>query len=1319
MGEQSSRVSQGCLQAVGTLASHLPLPTHVNVLPIMHQSRPPSVQAGDARPAVTSDPLADRMTAESQRADGALQPQLAQLRAESKEFLDVLGRQTQEQFILLHDECLSSTSSILPVFKGASMFIERASARLAMEQWQHRSQLLAAELTFNDAHDARERRFREQVVAVLHGATREESTEFFANALDTLHDIEAGYHATFNEREQMLSGYVPAVLAAVSEVRDDLFAALSVATPEHVEQMIQAAAAPPPEETPQTGKKGKAKSPEPETEEKEKEPPVIVRQGYRVWSPWGQLAELGNSAAELKLGDADLELDPRPEIQSPEPPETEQDGLGDTKDTKGLGSTSEKPKGKGKGKDAAAEEKDAEHEAEILRLQREKEEASRELRRRTEYQVLPYLPRDMFVPVDDSSSEGVRVNTLRVLRQQLLLWLHSLSTAVLEEARRHCTLERARLQEWLSERLRLHQRRAPNLESDEYNRRLRQLVETSEIRDREFAAIEARFEQCLAQCQGEVEAWQSGFEHDYGVLQERRAALPTAPTLAALATQDRAVRALNDEMQESATMRSKRVLGLYDQAEATLVKDAQRFLRDNAKSFSEHGSMCEEEIQATVDAVEESEKKAKATVEGMKKEVQDRAEKQLETLKAEASKYQSALEESRDDLNFLKMIGEKVSMAKQVLMGHISKSVVQERDIEELTEAFESKLKRVTPRTTAKSYTEFMAAEADLSVKRAGSGDSFAEFRSGRRAEAMPLPEDQQLEPVDAQMAGVLRLISSKLLRQAKLKRESMLQSSTAQQLMQCADDLRRILYSRGLFLGALKYSLPFKEVGFISPKQYLEPRGGASEGAPAESAAGGRPTSGSAKGKGGKPPAEQGQGQSKQQDDADAWQDFLKVEPWNREAAKATAACKRDCEKIISDYYTTKGDRPVTRPELLAANAEAFKGWLSKRLEEHEAALCDHVDSVLETYKRQVTRVFLAAQRLPQEIFSLLYNLCFLDLADTAAACKAVFEAHYSESMRLKRLHGDKVKCSMTNPANRSELVKTEVAEEGRHVYSALLVRTFHKLLLREESEQGARFRARCVQTTSTIFKILQTLVTPDIVTAKSEVIVGKHRSLKRLKKAQLRDQGQTEQASAETAAQGKGGKGKKEEAKPPPKGGAKQKGGAAKGDDAAPETLLPLLEKPMVQYAGLLANAFRHFEDHDKAYPDIGLMPAKGRKEDPDAAAAAAAAAAAPPAKGKPAPKKGAPPAPPPKEAGKKPGEELDEDAVTDGVAGWREAAFKSTVYYRGQSFEAYRQCYSRRCGGLDELFEGLLAKETSWHSSWSKLVDNLHPERQVAEG
>eukprot|EP00756_Hemistasia_phaeocysticola_P030824 Hpha_TRINITY_DN16312_c1_g15::TRINITY_DN16312_c1_g15_i1::g.59656::m.59656 len=1319
MTEQSSMVSLGCMQAAESLASHLALPTYVNVLPIAAPSRPPSAQGG--RSPTKGDALGDRMNAETQRAEGALQPQLAQLRAESKEFLDVLGQQMQEQFALLHDECISSVSSLLPVFRGAASFIEKAAARLATEQWRHRAQLLEAELSFTDAHNSREQRFRNQVVAVLHGASREEATDFFAEALDTLHEIESGYHSTFKEREQMLSDYMPAVLAAVSEVRQDLFTALSVATPEQVEEMLQAAAPPPVEEAPQAGKK-KGKAAEPVAEETPKEPAVVVRQGCRVWSPWGELAELGQGAAELKLGETDTEIDPRPEVPTLDKPPPSAHTEADDMKRAGSVADAKAAKGKGKGKDPAAEEKDAEAEAEALRLQREKEEASRELRRRTEHQVLPYLPRDMFVPVDEGLSEGLRVNVLRVLRQQLLLWLHGLGSAVQEEARRSCVTESKRLQEWLSERLRLHQRRAPNLESDEYNRRLRQLVETSEMRDREFAAIEARFEQCLSQCQGEVDAWQSGFEHDYGVLQERRAALPTAPTLAALATHDRAARALNDQMQQNASKAAERVLALYDQAEATLVKEAQRFLRENAKSFGEHGSMCEEEIQATVDAVGESEKKAKATVEEMKKDVQDRAEKQIEMLEAEAAKYQGALAESHDDLDFLRQIGEKVSMAKQVLMGHLSKSVVQEREIEEMTEAFESRLKRVTPRTTAKSYTEFIAAEPDLSVKRAGSSDTFAEFRAGRAAEAMPLPEDQQLEPVDAQMAGVLRLISSKLLRQAKLKRESLLQASSAQQLMQLMDDLRRILYSRGLFLAALKFALPFKEVGFISPKQYLEPRsGGAPEGgaAPAEgAAAGGRPPSG--KGKKPDPKAAEQQAQaSKLQEEADAWQDFLKVEPWNREAAKATSACKRDCEPIITAYYQKKGERPVTRPDLLAATADSFRTWLGKRLEEHEAALCDHVDSVLETYKRQVTRVFLAAQRLPQEIFSLLYNLCFLDLADTTAACKAVFEAHYSESMRLKRLHGEKVKCSMTNPANRSELVKTEVAEEGRHKCSALMVRTFHKLLLREESEEGVRFRARCVQTTQTIFKLLQTLVTPDIVTSKSEVIVGKHRSLKRLKKAQVRDQGQADQDAAESAVQVKGGKGKKEEAKPPPKSGGKQKGGAGK-EEAPAETVLPMLEKPTVPYPGLLHHAFRLYEDHDKKDPDICLMPAKGRKEEADAAAAAAAAAV--PAKGKPAPKKASPAAAPAKgDAGKKPdaGGEFEEDAVTDGVVGWREAAFKSTIYYRGQSFEAYRQHYTRRCGGVDELFQGLLAKETSWNSSWSKLVDNLHPERQVAEG
>eukprot|EP01062_Namystynia_karyoxenos_P026669 TRINITY_DN20654_c0_g1_i1.p1 TRINITY_DN20654_c0_g1~~TRINITY_DN20654_c0_g1_i1.p1 ORF type:complete len:1946 (+),score=704.40 TRINITY_DN20654_c0_g1_i1:91-5838(+) len=1315
--EQAEGLQREAAALAGQLPAQLPLPPDSMPTPSACESVPDTAAVP---PPSAPGGYAAQLQAASRVAAERLHPHLEQLQQESRVFLDVLGRLTGEQMAQLFDECLCQPSSLVPCFRGAAMFLEETSSRFATLTWRHRAELLECRLTFEDADRRREQRFSELVCAVLHGATRAEVDDCFAQALGTLKAIEASYQETFAQREALLSGYLRDLKAATAELKGSLLSSLRLETERDYQARKEAESAPPPPATEDAGKKG-AKGKPPAGQPPPEEPPPApagLPPPRRVQGPWCELRETAK-AAEMLFGEMDEQMDPPPAVLRSEPEESAADDDGPPRIDQTPPEGSKKPSGK-KGKEAPPsedEQREAQRRAEQQRRAEERRKQQKVLRKRLEGQLVPYLPRDMMVPSSGGDGGfGVREILLTALRHQMLQWLDSFAAATLESAERHCKSEMGRLHAWRSDKLRLHQRRAPNLESGEYNGRVRQLVETMEVRVREFAAIEQRFQQSIASVLSESAAWQSAFEHGLAALQERRAALPTAPTLAALAVQERGARAQHEQVGLDSAKGEQRVLQLFDQAEAALRREAQRFLKDSAKGFSEGGTMCDEELASAREAVLAIEQRVQDAVAQHRLKAQEQEKAHVDALAAELQRYQHALADSRDDLDFLRLIGERVSAAKQTLMGHVAKSTVREREIDEAIDKLEAQLRRITHRASGANYLSFMAADPDIGVAKSAGTADFGEYRSrGKHLEPMSLPEDEGLEPPVRQMSAVLRTVSAKLLRQAKLKREAELQASVAQHIIESTDDLRRALYSRGLFLAALRSALPFREVGYLSPKQYIEPRAGGMDD-PAPEAVGGRPPSGgkpAPKGAKGAPPPEPAA--AAEQAPAGGWDDFLKVEPWTREAARATAACKQQCESVITEYYQRKGDRAVTRPEQITATADQFRQWLARRLDEHEAALRDHVDGVLDAYKRQVTRVFLAAQRMPQEVFNQLYNLCFDELAGSAAACKAMFETLYADSMRLKRLHGEKVKCSMTNPASRAEMAKTEAAEDARHKYCELLLRTFQKLLLREECEEGRRFRARCVQTTGTLFKIFKTLVTPDIVASRGDVIVGRHRSLKRLRKAQLRDQGQPD-------AQGDAPKGKakgKDEGKPAPKPAGKQ-GGKGKGDGKEDDAEgLQLLEKPTQMYPGLPSEGFRTFDRLDRAQPDVPLQPSKPQKAEPEVPEPVTA-----PGKGKPAAKK-APPAP--KDAPKKPPtapvaagaapEEEDEDAVSDGIEGWRDNVFKTTVYHRGQCFEAFRGFHKREVTQLTGLFDRLLQKEASWFSSWNKLVDNLHPERQLA--
>eukprot|EP01063_Lacrimia_lanifica_P024075 TRINITY_DN32045_c0_g1_i1.p1 TRINITY_DN32045_c0_g1~~TRINITY_DN32045_c0_g1_i1.p1 ORF type:complete len:1807 (+),score=793.59 TRINITY_DN32045_c0_g1_i1:69-5489(+) len=1127
------------------------------------------------------------------QADKIAAPRLAALRSDSATFLTLLNHTLAVQSWLFTEHLLSRPNALIPTLRGAAAFLMKATSTLGGLIDAHQQEYMITDLDFCDQHDRQEVQYATLLKQLCEAPNQHATTEVFKSALQVLQDIEVAYCDVKTDKEQCLKKFMADLDAAIASLTKEIYTLLK----------IDDAAAP-------------ILQGDTDADNADAPPPANCAV---IASPGGaKLLEMG-TLEQIAL--ATLDTTARPEVPEPVDPFKEPEPVDEPPppvDPKAKGAKNAPP---------VEEAKNPEKEAEEERMAQ-----LRKSKARIEAHVVP-LQQDVFCL---EASNGV---VLQALRGVLVDWLGGYSASLRANAAAKVEKEMLTLEQWLSEKLRLHQRRMPSLASQEYDTRMRAIMENEELRHREFSWIGKRMTNSMDMVRVELENQQSAFDKELKGMAMRMEKLPQTNNFAALGvhkkTQEQQYTAIGSRVRTSL----KSIRDMVEKAEKTMQKDGRRFLEEHCRTFSEGGVMSEDQIAQAKSTIEEMQARAKSNVEDLKKDLTRVAKEQAARIEAERKEYQTAYEHNLEDLTFLDALSQAVGVVKGGVNVIIGGSLEAERRIEGAVADLEQRVKTLTNKVNPAAHTTNTATlREDIKPASAQYFQSDVDFT----------------DPADGgtgsgtELTGTVNAYLSDMLRKAKIRRDAVLRNTAATHLIQALDNTALLLYHRGHYLGLVEKQLAFHP---LSPFNYFTEKD-ASEGQVPKAAT-----------------------------PAAAVLDQLVETFW------ATAS------EVLKKYYEAVKARGITRPDVISGTEAEHKEMLSARIDIIKALLSTHFDAAHPEYSKQVGRIHLLAPRVPNEVFVGLYNNAFASIAETSGAVKQLLDEVYSRLAQLRNQHRVMVKQCMTNPGNRVIIEKTSAAEARRHKQAVGDLRLFHGVLLREEVNMAKLITTQILSGTDTLFKVLSALVIPDMIVKKSDVVVGNHRSLKRLRLAKQRSAADKEPQTAPAA----------EAAKPNPK--------AAKGKGAPDAGKAPVdADRPSVSYNGLTLEPRKAFSDFKAAHPGVDvpehLAEPKAADdkalEEPDPKAGKAAAKAAPKKGGKPAAAAAA--ATP----------EIPDDAAgtSPAVDGPDEAMFKVAIQCRNQTSAAFYRYHAAQVQRIDTFFNDVVASEQRWFKSWNTLVQSLLP-------
>eukprot|EP01059_Diplonema_ambulator_P007229 TRINITY_DN1671_c0_g1_i4.p1 TRINITY_DN1671_c0_g1~~TRINITY_DN1671_c0_g1_i4.p1 ORF type:complete len:1636 (+),score=598.81 TRINITY_DN1671_c0_g1_i4:473-4909(+) len=568
------------------------------------------------------------------RAREISEPQQQSLNKESGVFLKYLQHAMQEQMWLFDVTIMSTPSSLIPILKGAGLFLLHATSEFTRVLKAHEENYMVLHYDYTDEDNGYETRFKDLLKKICESPDKAQTTEHFKEAVSVLHDIEHAYKEVRSNKEECLDTLQKEVGTVTEKLLDELCAMLNLGRGAQDEQSIDI--------------EGVAFA--------------VLDEPRKM--QFGEKDE--NSTAPPPRPQSPLRREKPPEPESP--PHAEADPK----------------KGKKKGKEPTHEEPvPVEDDTALADMLKVKE--------RVTTQLEP-LKRDLFL------LENSKNAILTSLREQLVRWFLKYSASIKHAAEVHKKQTVTELEAWLNAKLRGHQRRVPSLASKEYDGRIRELVETDEKKHREFTWIGQRFTQALEAAKLEMQNKQAAFEKEMQHLSARKAGLPGSVNIAALGAHKKQTENEQDTIAEKITTAALGVNQMLDLAKKTMAKEGKRYLEDHCKTFAEGGLMSEEEVAKNKEAIAAMNTEAQDTIVKLRNQVTEIKKQQETELEKERKAYQAAHQESTDDLNFIKWQNEALVMVKGKMNLVVSSSAEEEKKLEVQVAALEEMVKTLLGR---------------------------------------------------------------------------------------------------------------------------------------------------------------------------------------------------------------------------------------------------------------------------------------------------------------------------------------------------------------------------------------------------------------------------------------------------------------------------------------------------------------------------------------------------------------------------------------------------------------------------------------------
>eukprot|EP01060_Flectonema_neradi_P036792 TRINITY_DN7198_c1_g1_i1.p1 TRINITY_DN7198_c1_g1~~TRINITY_DN7198_c1_g1_i1.p1 ORF type:complete len:1603 (+),score=323.46 TRINITY_DN7198_c1_g1_i1:500-4810(+) len=800
------------------------------------------------------------------------------------------------------------------------------------------------------------------------------------------------------------------------------------------------------------------------------------------------------------------------------------------------------------------------------------------------------------------------------IQKKLTDWLDNYTERVINAVAGYCEKQRIELESWLSEKLRLHQRRTPKLASHEYDGRMRELVETEEMKAREFNWISKRFNVSLTTAQDEITAAEVMFDTEVRNLQARRSQLPTLQNITNITVHKKTTTQHSDALLANCKKSFAQIDNTLKGAEQTMMAEGKRYLTEHCQTFSNGGLLSEEEVEEAQKSVAEINENGAKQVEEVRKQIAEIIQNQQKVVEEERKEYEVTCDHNIADLQLLSTLSEFVSAVKSRLSIVMSESAEAERKL-----------------NVAVGELENIAAHP-VSLKKgvAGLGDTATSTPTDLMG-SLTLPDDGEGSH------DRIHTALTSLLRRAKITRELNLKESRCFSIISLLDQVSKQLYSRALFLSVLDKVLSFQ---YIPSESYFAPVAAAAE--------------------------------------EDGWDQFLQTQPHSAITESLTTSFWEKANSTLSRYYASLAEsKRAPTKSTIAESEEGQKERITTNINNLMTQFQTHITNSSSEYKRQVMRVWLVLPKMPAETFNVLFQNCLVSLRGTVGAARDMFNQLHA-SYESKRLANEsQLKGCMINPGNRGVIMSSKKREGLRHDNFLQVLHLFQGVLVREQVGCAELLTQQAISAASTLFKTVSSVVTAGSITVSTDVVVGTHRSLKRLK---IANQQQKRNSDPPTDAS------IKKDAKAAPKPAAKKDGKAAPAKVEAAAG---------VSYAGAPLAKFGEFSQFLKDHPDVVI---------PDHISAGRSQPTPEPPAGKQPP------------AAKKPPAAKDEDgdaSLSPSLEGPNEPVFKTIITQRNQCLANFQTHHVNEVSEINNYFQELIKKEHRWYTNWESLLSSLVPE------
>ena len=869
------------------------------------------------------------------------------------------------------------------------------------------------------------------------------------------------------------------------------------------------------------------------------------------------------------------------------------------------------------------------------------------------------------------------------LRTTILEWMAKLSVNASLSMTTYCNENKEKLDEKMNELVRHHQRRAPTLQAQVYEVRVRELQDGENSRIKYTQWLETRLVGLHNTVTQSIAASKSELDADMADLAQFAATMQGVMSISALESHSRAFTEMTKRIKaESAKRRADCERSLKSQC-ATIHQECDTYSTEKLISFGDGGNMAEDEVvqaKATIDRI-------KADLSGIEERdlalIASTHDGEANAVNAEKQRYDESLSKNAAELKFFTEMQELFAHVKGRVSNQIAVSGNAHQRLEESIIALEKCISPLSHKADGSRLAQLLSVDYELNK---GNNDAAV---------------DREIS-VPPGWTGEDETLCRKLMRTA-LEAENLVRSSRANSAFAAFDTLRRQLFARAQYLGCLVHTTDFTTA--VLPENYMDPK----KDSVFDKDNSSKKAAPKGKGSGAPSPASKGPSATPAATVSDAPPKVLKAEI---ETLKWVANTKEKLLLTASTYFQDAAG-PTIRTEVLGATHDDVVETISKRLTEQEQRSAQHVMDATKKFREQVQRVYVLVHNFAPELAIGLTNISLESLSLRLQQVFSVFNSYYCSIVRSKHQNSVMVKGSMVSPHNRGQLEEICEAEAQRQKSSLQLIRKFQGIVQREVQEEVTRQAARSYTSVNTFFAMMRSLTTPEHLIPGEEVISGEHKSLKKLmRQRQKEEAARLLEGPKDAAKKVEGKKAEPKKAAPGGKGGKAGKGAAdAKDDDD-----LPLLERPLMDFAPCVvqSQSTRFFDKFKKEFPDVSI---KNHYSLPsnwgDAAAERAAleqAEAADAAKKVPAKPSKAPPA----KGGAAGGTAVaveDEAAVTlPAIQAPRDRLHQQAVLLRQQAIENLIAVAADFAAKSESKFRSICELEQSWAKTWEEAIGAL---------